>query len=65
MNTTYCSSYPNATPEAELGVLADIYRIAIQHYEEANAKEKGGPDTAPDDARKESNHVSRSSIIPG
>ena len=56
-----------ASLEAEAAMLANIYSFILRCGEvrRAGEKKKGGPDTAPDNARKESNHVSRNSIIPG
>lgn len=48
---TASAMHQGYTPEAELDALATIYRRAVERYEEANVKEKGGPETAPDDAK--------------
>jgi hypothetical protein len=43
---------PDATPEAELNVLANVYRFIL----DCHAKQEGGPATAPTDAMKGSKH---------
>ena len=45
---------PDATYEAELSALADVYSFAMRCAEE---KEKGGPETAPGDAERRSNEI--------
>ena len=52
------------SPEEALDARARAWAYVFASFERHQSK-KGGPDTAPDDARKESNHVSRNSIIPG
>ena len=47
-------SYSDAVSERELCALAAIYRRAVERYQEANSRKKGGCGTAPD-ARKEIN----------
>jgi len=43
---------PDATPEAEVNVLANVYRFIL----DCHAKQEGGPATAPTDAMKGSKH---------
>lgn len=40
---------PDATPEDELHALATVYRFVLERH----ARKKGGPETAPEDARKD------------
>jgi hypothetical protein len=49
----------DTTPETELNALANVYRYILDR-----AYEKGGPTTAHDDAKKESEHVRARAIIP-
>lgn len=51
---------PDATPETELATLANVYAFILQKHQE---KQKGGPETAPDDA-KEIKNVRAASIVP-
>ncbi len=41
---------PDATPEGEIEALADVYAFVLRCAEE---RKKGGPATAPEDARKD------------
>jgi hypothetical protein len=41
--------HPDATPETELSTLANVYAFILQKHQE---KQKGGPETAPDDAKE-------------
>ena len=50
----------DATPEEELVALASVYRFVL----DCHARKKGASPSAPDNARKEINCVSRESIIP-
>jgi len=54
------TSHPDATPEAELSALAAVYRFIL----DCCTKKEGGSTTAPDDAKKESQHVRARAIIP-
>jgi hypothetical protein len=50
----------HVTPNVELNALNKAYCFII----DCHAKKKGGPATAPDDAKKESTHVRAKPIIP-
>ncbi len=50
--------HPNASPEDELNVLASAYAFVrgCAEMRRSTEKNKGGPDTAPNDAMKGSKH---------
>jgi hypothetical protein len=53
-------SRPDATPEAEPSALSACYAFILQKHQE---KKKGGPETPPDDAEKESKNDRARNII--
>jgi hypothetical protein len=49
------TSRPDATPEAELNVLANVYRFIL----DCNANKKAAPASGPDDAKESNGSVAK------